>query len=112
MRAGELMARGLVGSDIDPDLARSCAEQCALNALAAATSVCDLADVVQVVRLTGYVASAPGFTAQPAVIDAASAVMLSAFGDAGRHAREAIGVASLPLGAPVELSLVLELRIP
>ena len=111
MRAGELMAQGLVGSDVDTDVARACAEQCALNALAAASSVCDLADVIRVVRLTGYVASAPGFTAQPGVIDAASAVMLSAFAEAGRHAREAVGVAALPLGAPVELSLVLELRI-
>lgn len=107
MRSGELLARGLVGADVDPDIAASCAEQCALNALAAASSVCDLATVTSVVKLVGYVASANGFAAQPSVIDAASRVMQLAFGDGGRHAREAVGVAALPLGAPVELSVIL-----
>lgn len=110
MREGSLLAAGIVPSDVDPSVARACAAQCALNALAAASSVCDLDDVVRVVKLTGYVASAQGFTAQPAVIDGASDVMLLAFGETGRHAREAVGVAALPLGAPVELSLVLQLR--
>lgn len=109
VRDGELLATGPVGSEVDLETARACAERCALNALAAASSVCDLAEVVRVVRLTGYVASAAGFTAQPSVVDSASAIMLLAFGDAGRHAREAVGVAALPLGAPVEISLVLEL---
>lgn len=112
LRAGELLAAGLVGSDVPLELARTCAEQCALNALAAAATVCDLDDVVRIVKLTGYVACAPGYMQQPAVIDQASDVMQRAFGEAGRHAREAVGVAALPAGAPVELSLVLELRIP
>ena len=109
MKAGALLATGAVGSGTDADTARSCAGQCALNALAAASTVCDLDDVTRVVKVTGYVASAPGFTGQPAVIDGASAVMGTAFGGAGRHARAAVGVVSLPLGAPVEVEIVLEL---
>lgn len=110
VRAGGLLARGTVGEDITAELAAECAQQCALNALAAASSVCDLESIVRVVKLVGYVASGPGFTGQPAVIDAASRVMQQAFGDAGLHAREAVGVAALPLGAPVELSVVFEVR--
>ena len=109
MKAGALLATGAVGAATDAGTARTCAGQCALNALAAASTVCDLDDVVRVVKVTGYVASAPGFTAQPGVVDGASAVMGAAFGDAGRHARAAVGVASLPLGAPVEVEIVLEL---
>jgi len=71
--------------------------------------VCDLDEVTRVVKLTGYVASAAGFTAQPGVINGASAVMGAAFAEAGKHARAAVGVASLPLGAPVEVEIVLEL---
>ncbi len=108
VREGELMARGLVGGEVDPAVAAACAEQCGLNALGAAASVCDLDAVTRVVKVTGYVASATGFIGQPVVVDAASRVMGIAFGDAGRHAREAVGVAALPLGAPVEISLVLE----
>lgn len=110
MRAGTLMETGHVGADVDPERARACARQCALNALAAVSTVCELVDVVRVVKLVGYVASASGFIAQPSVIDGASAVMQAAFGEAGAHAREAVGVAELPLGAPVEISLVLEVR--
>jgi len=107
---GRLIATGIVAGDVDADQARQCARQCALNALAAASTVCDLDDVTRVVKLTGYVASTPSFTSQPGVIDGASEVMSVAFGEAGGHAREAVGVASLPMGAPVEISLVLELR--
>jgi enamine deaminase RidA (YjgF/YER057c/UK114 family) len=109
MAGGALMAVGAVGGEVDADTARACAGRCALNALAAASTVCDLDDVAAVVKVTGYVASAPGFTSQPAVVDGASAVMLAAFGEQGRHARAAVGVASLPLGAPVEVEIVLEL---
>ncbi len=108
IEAGALVSSGLVGGEVTLDTARSCAERAALNALAAASGVCDLDSVESVVRLTVYVASAPGFTEQPKVADAASEVLTAAFGkDAGRHSREAVGVAVLPLGAPVELSLVL-----
>lgn len=108
MVAGELLKAGIVGAEVSLDAARACAERCALNALAAAATVCDLDAVTRVVKLTGYVASAPGLTAQPAVVDGASAVLAAAFGEAGRHAREAVGVAALPLGAPVEVAVVLE----
>jgi enamine deaminase RidA (YjgF/YER057c/UK114 family) len=108
MHAGELLASGVVGAEVDLALARSCAERCALNALAAAATVCDIEAVERVVKVTGYVASAAGFTAQPAVVDGASELLALAFGDRGRHAREAVGVAALPLGAPVEVSVVLE----
>lgn len=109
VKDGVLVAEGHVGAGVDLDTARECAAQCALNALAAASTVCDLDAVVAVVKVTGYVASSPGFTGQPAVVDGASAVMAVAFGEAGRHARAAVGVAELPKGAPVEVEIVLEL---
>ncbi|HET6498330.1 MAG TPA: RidA family protein [Coriobacteriia bacterium] len=104
---GALLTSGRVGDTVEVETAISAAQACALNALAAASTVCDLDQVTAVVKLTGYVASATGFTAQPTVIDGASAVVLAAFGESGRHAREAVGVAELPRGAPVEVSLVL-----
>jgi enamine deaminase RidA (YjgF/YER057c/UK114 family) len=108
---GSTVAVGVVGGTVSEETARACALQCVLNALAAASTMCELDDVTRVVKLTGYVASAPGFTAQPRVIDAASELLVSAFGDDGRHAREAIGVMALPLGVPVEISLVLEVGV-
>lgn len=110
MRTGALITSGVVGDSVTPEEAHACARQCGLNALAAASTACNLDEVVRVVKLVGYVASAAGFTAQPSVVDGASAVMQAAFGDAGTHAREAVGVAELPLGAPVEISLILEVR--
>lgn len=107
LKDGTLITSGLVGGEVDEETAKRCAETAALNALAAASTVCDLDDVVSVVKLVGYVASAAGFTAQPAVVNGASEVMQAAFGERGRHAREAVGVARLPLDAPVEVSLVL-----
>jgi enamine deaminase RidA (YjgF/YER057c/UK114 family) len=104
-----LLAEGIVGDEVTVEVARECAAHCAMNALAAAATVCDLDAVVGAVKVTGYVASATDFTAQPSVIDAASRVLVAAFGDGGRHAREAVGVASLPLNAPVEVSVVLTL---
>lgn len=109
MRDGRLLTSGRVGGEVSQETARECAAQCALNALAAASTVCDLGEVARVVKVTGYVASATGFTAQPAVVDGASEVVLAAFGEAGRHARAAVGVTELPLGAPVEVELVLAL---
>lgn len=106
---GVLMTSGLVGAEVDIDTAFGCARQCALNALAAAATVCELDAVVRVVKLVGYVASAPGFTAQPAVINGASELLGFAYGERAAHAREAIGVSALPNGAPVEVSIVLEL---
>lgn len=106
---GALVSTGLVGREVSAEFARECARVCALNALAAASTVCDLDSVARAIKLTGYVASADGFLSQPAVIDGASEVLAIAFGEAGTHAREAVGVARLPLDAPVECSLVLAL---
>lgn len=110
MRDGRLMAEGLVGRDVTVEEARACAEQCILNCLAAAATVCDLDLLEQVVKVTGYVASADKFTSQPAVIDAASELLGGIFGAAGPHAREAVGVKALPLGSPVEISVILSVR--
>jgi len=108
--AGELIAAGLVGSDVDPETAADCAKQCALNALAAIKSVIgDLDKVVRVVKVVGFVAAAPGFTAIPPVINGASNLFALAFGDAGTHARSAVGVAALPLNAPVEVEVIVEI---
>ena len=109
MRDGALIASGTVGDGVDPGVARECAAQAALNALGAASTVCDLDEIVSVVKVTGYVASAAAFNGQPGVVDGASAVMGAAFGEAGRHARAAVGVAALPLGAPVEVEIVFSL---
>jgi enamine deaminase RidA (YjgF/YER057c/UK114 family) len=110
MEAGGLVTTGHVGDTVTPEVAARCAAVAALNALAAASTVCDLDDVERVVRLGGFVASAPGFTAQPAVLNGASEVLVAAFGDAGRHARCAVGVAELPMAAPVEVEMTLLLR--
>jgi enamine deaminase RidA (YjgF/YER057c/UK114 family) len=108
--AGALVTTGRVGDAVTPEVAAGCAAVAVLNALAAASTVCDLDEVERVVRLGGFVASAPGFTGQPAVLNGASEVLVAAFGEAGRHARCAVGVAELPLGAPVEVELTLLLR--
>ena len=108
--AGELLAVGVVGHDVTLEEAVRCAQVAALNALAAASTVCDLDQVVRVVKVVGYVSSDQAFFSQPAVINGASGVMIAAFGDAGIHAREAVGVRALPMGAPVEVSVVLETR--
>jgi enamine deaminase RidA (YjgF/YER057c/UK114 family) len=108
MRSGELVATGKVGGSVTPEEAAECARQCALNALAAVRGEVPLSEVRRVVRLVVYVASTPSFTGQPAVANGASELVGSAFGDAGRHARSAVGVAVLPLDAPVEVELVVE----
>jgi enamine deaminase RidA (YjgF/YER057c/UK114 family) len=105
---GSLLATGIVGVDVDATTATACARQCALNALAAVATVADLDTVVRVVKVVGFVASAPDFTGQPAVLNGASELLGEIFGDAGRHARSAVGVAALPIGAPVEVELVVE----
>jgi enamine deaminase RidA (YjgF/YER057c/UK114 family) len=110
LRDGELMRIGKVGSEVSPEEAHECARQCALNALAAVRSeVGDLSAVTRVVKVVGFVASAPGFTGQPQVVNGASELLGQAFGDSGRHARSAVGVAVLPLDAPVEVELVVEI---
>jgi enamine deaminase RidA (YjgF/YER057c/UK114 family) len=104
---GSLPATGLVGDEITVEQAHGLARVCALNALAAAAAeVGGLDAIVRVVKVVGFVASAPGFTAQPSVVNGASELLHAVFGIAGRHARSAVGVAVLPLGAPVEVVLV------
>lgn len=105
---GKLPATGAVGSDIAPDVGKSLARICALNALAAVDSLVGLDSVTQVVKVVGFVASAPGFHGQPGVVNGASELLAEVFGDSGVHARSAVGVAELPLGAPVEVELIVE----
>jgi len=109
MVGGVLPAVGKVGAEVGADEAQEYARICALNALAAADSVIGSLDrVTRVVKVTGFVASAPDFTGQPGVVNGASELLGEVFGDAGKHARSAVGVAVLPLDAPVEVEVILE----
>jgi len=109
MRSGELMASGKVGGEVSQEEAVACAQQCALNAIAAVKAeVGDLALVKRVVKVVCFVASTPDFTAQPQVANGVSKLLGEVFGDAGVHARSAVGVSVLPLDAPVEVELVVE----
>lgn len=109
MVGGVMPAVGKVGAEISADEAQEFARICALNALAAIDSVIGSLDrVTRVVKVTGFVASAPDFTGQPGVVNGASELLGEIFGDAGTHARSAVGVAVLPLDAPVEVELVVE----
>jgi enamine deaminase RidA (YjgF/YER057c/UK114 family) len=109
MKEGKLMATGHVGREVTLAEAQACARQAALNALAVvAGEIGGLAKVARIVRITGHVASAPGFTDQAKVLNAASELLAQVFGDAGRHSRAAVGAAELPLGAPVELEMIVE----
>ena len=109
MKSGELMLAGKVGDDVSAEQAYECAQQCALNALAAVKSVVgDLSAVKQVVKVVVFVASTPDFTGQPGVANGVSELLGKVFGDAGVHARSAVGVSSLPLDAPVEVELLVE----
>jgi enamine deaminase RidA (YjgF/YER057c/UK114 family) len=106
---GVLAATGKVGAEITPEQGYELARTCTLNALAAVDDLVGLDAVAGLVKVVGFVASAPGFTGQPGVINGASELLGAVFGEAGRHARSAVGVAELPLGAPVEVELVVEL---
>ncbi|RKT05199.1 enamine deaminase RidA (YjgF/YER057c/UK114 family) [Streptomyces sp. 3211.6] len=110
---GALQRTGKVGGEVTPEEGAELARQCALNALAAVASVAgDLSAVKRVVKVVGFVASTPDFTGQPGVVNGASELLGTAFGDAGIHARSAVGVAVLPLDAPVEVELTVELHTP
>jgi enamine deaminase RidA (YjgF/YER057c/UK114 family) len=107
---GELHQTGKVGGAVSPEEARRAARICALNALAAAAAEAGgLNNIRRIVKVTGFVASAPAFNGQPQVINGASELIGEVFGEAGLHARSAVGVAELPLDAPVEVELVAEL---
>jgi enamine deaminase RidA (YjgF/YER057c/UK114 family) len=106
---GSLSLAGRVGDDVTAEQATEAARRCALNAVAAAADVAGGIDAItQVIKVVGYVACTPEFTGQPAVVNGASQVLGEIFGDAGRHARSAVGVTSLPLGAPVEVEIVVK----
>jgi len=106
---GTLAATGKVGAEVSAEDAAQLARTCALNALAAASSVIGSLDrVTRIVKVVGFVASTPDFSGQPGVVNGASELLGEVFGEAGQHARSAVGVAVLPLDAPVEIELVLE----
>lgn len=108
-RDGQMVATGKVGAEVTEEQGYDCARQCALNALAAVKAeIGELSRVTRVVKAVVFVASAPGFTAQPKVANGASELLGEVFGDAGRHARSAVGVSVLPLDVPVEVELVVE----
>jgi enamine deaminase RidA (YjgF/YER057c/UK114 family) len=103
-------AKGKVGAEVSAEDANAAARLCALQALAAVDALIGLDSVARVVKVVGFVASAPGFTGQPAVINGASDLLGEVFGEAGAHARSAVGVAELPGGVPVEVELIVEVR--
>jgi enamine deaminase RidA (YjgF/YER057c/UK114 family) len=105
---GAVAATGKVGAEISPEEAKGHARICALNALAAVHALVGIDSVVRIVKVVGFVASAEGFTGQPAVLNGASELLGEIFGEVGKHARAAVGVAELPLGVPVEVELIVE----
>lgn len=108
---GALPVTGHVGAEVDPDQAKEMARLCAINALAAIRgAIGDLDRVEQVVKVVGFVSSAPDFTGQPGVVNGASELLGEVFGAAGEHARSAVGVAALPLGTPVEVEVTVRIR--
>jgi enamine deaminase RidA (YjgF/YER057c/UK114 family) len=108
LAAGELAQTGKVGAEVSPEVAKAAAQVCALNALAAIDALVGIDTVTRVVKVVGFVASAPGFNGQPGVVNGASEFLGEVFGDAGAHARSAVGVSELPLDAPVEVELIVE----
>jgi enamine deaminase RidA (YjgF/YER057c/UK114 family) len=108
---GKLVLTGKVGSDVTPEDAKKMAEICALNALAAISLVADIDQIEKILRVGGFVNGVPGFVAIPAVVNGASELLIKLFGDVnGKHARTAVGVAELPLNAPVEIEMVVQLK--
>jgi len=108
MEAGSLVQTGKVGAAVTPEDGKALARVCALNALAAVHSLVGIDSVTKVVKVVGFVASAPGFNGQPGVINGASQLFGEVFGEAGTHARSAVGVSELPLDAPVEVEVIFE----
>ena len=109
LKDGKLTATGLLGRDLDTAAGKEAAKQCAVNILAQAEAALgDLAKIARIVKITVFVASTPDFTEQHLVANGASDLIVAALGDIGRHARSAVGMASLPLGAPVEVEAIIE----
>ncbi|NLN83096.1 MAG: RidA family protein [Firmicutes bacterium] len=107
---GELPYIGKVDTDVTPEDAYKAARNCGINCLAAVSTVADIEDIEQIVKVTGFVASSPDFSGAPAVVNGASELFVEIFGDKGAHARSAIGVASLPLNVPVEVEMIVKLK--
>ena len=108
---GKIVKEGKVGKEVTPEEAKDMAQICALNALAAISLVAEIDQIEKIVRVGGFVNGAPGFVAIPAVINGASELFIKLFGDVnGKHARTAIGVAELPLNAPVEVEVIVQLK--
>jgi len=107
---GKLPMTGKVGAAVTVEQAKELAQICALNALAAVQTVAEVDDIVRVIRVVGYVNGIPGFITQPAVVNGASELFLHIWGDAGKHARSAVGIAELPSDASVEVELTVELK--
>lgn len=111
IKNGQIETLGKVGREVSVDLAIDAAKQCAINAISALKDeLGDLEKISQIIKLTGFVASDPQFTAQPQVVNGASDLFLSIFGEKGRHSRSAVGVSSLPLNAPVEIELIVGIQ--
>ncbi len=108
LAGGELIRTGKVGAEVSPEDAKAAARTCALNALAAIDALVGIDSVMRVVKVVGFVASSPGFSGQPGVVNGASEFLGEVFGEAGSHARSAVGVSELPLDAPVEVELIVE----
>ncbi|WP_024795054.1 RidA family protein [Tomitella biformata] len=105
---GKLLRTGKVGADVSPEDAKELAQVCALNALAAIDALVGLDSITRIVKVVGFVASAPGFGGQPGVVNGASELLGAVFGEAGIHARSAVGVSDLPIDSPVEIELQVE----
>jgi len=108
---GEMAGAGKVGGEVTVEEAKKLAEICALNCLAAVETVADVNKIIKVVRVVGYVNGIAGFTTQPAVVNGASELYLHVWGEAGKHARSAVGITELPLNAPVEIELTVEIDL-
>jgi len=108
--AGKLQYVGKVGAEVAPETAYEAAKLCAVNCLAAVNTVADVEQIEKIVKVVAFVASAPGFNGQPGVANGASELMGKILGDAGVHARSAVGVAELPLNAPVEVEMIVKLK--
>lgn len=111
LKEGKLIAEGKLGKDVDEATAIECAKICAVNCLSAVKSVIgDLDKIEQIQKLTVFVSSAEGFTAQPKIANGASEFLVQVFGDAGKHARSAVGVSELPINAPVEIEMIVKFK--
>ncbi|WKG03045.1 RidA family protein [Mycolicibacterium sp. HK-90] len=108
IQGGELLASGKVGAEVSPEQGKELARVSGLNALAAVHALVGIDSVVKIVKVVGFVASAPGFSGQPGVINGASELFGEIFGEAGAHARSAVGVSELPRNAPVEVEIIVE----